>query len=187
MPTFAAKTKLGSLIMLRQILIILFYCMGSLAVFAQTARPTIASRNAIYIDMPTINSIGTLSYDRIWYHKNLFAWSQRIGIGSDFHYSTDISIPIETTLLIGKGMNYAEIGLGATANFLRSSHHIAEWSGNKAQEYWLMGRLGYRLQTKHFILRAAYVPYRLLHSTWTVPSINRKSAHGISVSIGFAF
>ncbi|HNI45449.1 MAG TPA: hypothetical protein PKH93_14400 [Chitinophagales bacterium] len=172
---------------MKPFLIILLCCMGNLAIFAQTSQSTIASRNAIYVDMPTINSIGTLSYDRIWYYKNLFAWSQRIGIGSNFHYSTDISIPIETALLIGKRMNYAEIGLGTTATFLRSSHQIAEWSGNKAQEYWFMGRLGYRLQTKHFILRTAYVPYRLLHTTWTAPSIDRKSVHGVSMSIGFAF
>ena len=174
---------------MKHLLIVLLYCFCSLASSAQTTNKNykMKSHNAVYVDAPTLNTIVTVNYDRILYDAKWFKWSARIGIGSNFHYQTDINIPVETSLLIGKGAHYGEIGVGVASYFLKSKQVIAEWNDYKTQEYWLSSRLGYRLQTKHFILRVAYTPYWLIRSGWGYYRASDSFKSGPSLSIGYAF
>lgn len=174
---------------MKHLLIVLLYFFCSLASFAQTTNKNykMKSYNAVYIDAPTLNTIVTVNYDRILYDVKWFKWSARIGVGSNFHYQTDINIPVETSLLIGKGAHYGEIGVGMASYFLKSKQFIAEWNEDKIQEYWLSSRLGYRLQTKHFILRVAYTPYWLLHGGRGYYRALDSFQSGPSLSVGYAF
>ena len=167
-------------------LIIVLCCVYSLHSVGQTNNHKMKSHNAVYIDAPTLNTIVTLNYDRVLYDAKWLKWSGRIGIASNFQYKIDVCIPIETSLLIGKGNHYAEIGTGIASYFLQSDQNIAEWGNNTTDEYWFVSRLGYRLQNKHFILRAAYTPYWLIRSGWH-PSSLGNFVHGPSLSLGYAF
>lgn len=178
------------------IILMLGYMLAWHGSMAQDSTRTL-KKNAIYLELGGNGSGISLNYERMLFQKNKIHIGLRIGGGLwIWNLYNGIESPsgmlplAELNLLMGKGSEFFETGIGYTLNptpykyYEKISYDI--WEAYLYYEHMLFLRFGYRYQNKSgFIFRGAATPAIIFyHDQYVTPEDNGKRI-SISPWIGF--
>lgn len=151
--------------------LLLALCLVLFAVpaLAQNTVPPVTAKNTVFVEFLGNGGVYSLNYDRIFFQRDRFKTSFRVGASLMPHksyvaenYFFSMTLPVEINGMWGSNRHHFEAGLGYTP-FYWSRQNTANMPGvreNRRFSNMLISRIGYRYQRPEggLFFRAALMP-----------------------------
>ncbi len=185
---------------LSTLIFIVIFSLISFSINAQNLQEPV-KRNTVFVELAgNSGSIYSINYDRILVSKEKWKIAGRVG-GSylnsfDKFKKLEISMPLEISILRGKGPHYLEFGMGATPKIFK--YEMPGWRVNEIEtirniSVLLLPRIGYRYQQLNGgqFFKIGFTPFYGIHHLKTSEGSNYKYTNSSpfwgGIAIGHTF